>query len=61
VLRFSADDFEWAAAFLAGLECDLVVVRPAELRTSLRAMAARLRASARAPRRTRAGAAAPPS
>lgn len=61
VLRFSADDFEWAAAFLAGLECDLVVLRPAELRTSLRAMAARLRASARAPRRARAGAAGPPS
>jgi predicted DNA-binding transcriptional regulator YafY len=53
VLRFSADDFEWAAAFLASLECDLVVLRPAELRTALRAMAARLRASARAPRRAR--------
>jgi hypothetical protein len=49
VLRFSADDFEWAAVFLAGLECDLVVLQPPELRTSLRILAARLRDAARAP------------
>src|SRR5579862_7302742 len=55
LLRFSADDFDWGATFLAGLECDLVVLRPPELRASLRAMATRLRASARAPRRSRAG------
>ena len=36
VLRFSADDFDWAASFLASLECDLVVLHPPELRTSLR-------------------------
>ena len=41
--------------FLAGLECDLVVLQPPELRTSLRALASRLRDSARAPRRDRAG------
>lgn len=55
VLRFSADDFDWAASFLAGLECDLVVLRPPELRASLRLMAERLRAAARPPRRGRAG------
>ena len=49
VLRFSADDLEWAAGYLAGLECDLVVLRPAALRTSLRTMAVRLRAAARRP------------
>jgi predicted DNA-binding transcriptional regulator YafY len=49
VLRFSADDFEWAAAYLASLECDLVVLQPPELRTSLRAMARRLQAAARRP------------
>jgi predicted DNA-binding transcriptional regulator YafY len=54
VLRFSADDFDWAAVFLAGLECDLVVLRPPELRGSLRTLAARLRDSARVPRRDRA-------
>jgi predicted DNA-binding transcriptional regulator YafY len=53
VLCFSADDFEWAATYLAGLECDLVVLRPSELRTSLRTMAGRLRAAARPPRRGR--------
>lgn len=51
VLRFSADDFEWAAAYLASLECDLVVLQPPELRSSLRTMATRLRAATRRPKR----------
>jgi predicted DNA-binding transcriptional regulator YafY len=55
LLRFSADDLDWAASFLAGLECDLVVLHPAELRASLRAMGARLQAAARGPGRRRAG------
>jgi predicted DNA-binding transcriptional regulator YafY len=55
LLRFSADDFDWAAAYLAGLECDLLVLRPAELRVSLRSMADRLRAAARSPTRRRNG------
>jgi len=54
LLRFSADDLDWAAAFLAGLECDLAVLRPPELRASLRVMASRLRSAARAPGRRRA-------
>jgi predicted DNA-binding transcriptional regulator YafY len=58
VLRFSADDLDWAAAYLAGLECDLVVLRPPELRASLRTIARRLQSAARAPQRNRAGAAA---
>jgi predicted DNA-binding transcriptional regulator YafY len=52
VLRFSADDFEWAAAYLAGLECDLVVLKPPDLRASLRTMATRLRAASRRPMRS---------
>ena len=55
LLRFSADDFDWAAAYLAGLECDLVVLRPPQLRASLRALAGRLRAAARNTARRRAG------
>jgi predicted DNA-binding transcriptional regulator YafY len=55
VLRFSADDFDWAASFLASLECDLVVLRPPELRTSLRKIAARLQAAGRRPVKSRAG------
>jgi predicted DNA-binding transcriptional regulator YafY len=51
VLRFSADDLEWAAAYLAGLECDLVVLRPPELRASLRTIARRLQAAGRPRRR----------
>ena len=53
LLRFSADDLDWAASFLAGLECDLVVLHPPELRTALRRMAARLQAAARGPGRHR--------
>jgi predicted DNA-binding transcriptional regulator YafY len=51
VLRFSADDLEWAAAYLASLECDLVVLRPPELRASLRTIARRLQVAARRPGR----------
>jgi predicted DNA-binding transcriptional regulator YafY len=54
VLSFSADDFDWAAAYLAGLECDLVVLRPPELRAPLRTIARRLQAAARAPKPRRA-------
>ncbi len=56
VLRFSADDLDWAATYLAGLECDLVVLRPPELRASLRTIAKRLQAAGR---RRRAAVAAP--
>ncbi|MGH9208357.1 MAG: helix-turn-helix transcriptional regulator [Acidimicrobiales bacterium] len=58
VFSFSADDFDWAAAYLAGLECDLVVMRPPELRASLSTLARRLQAAARGAKRRRAGAAA---
>jgi predicted DNA-binding transcriptional regulator YafY len=54
-LSFSADDFDWAAAYLAGLECDLVVLRPPELRASLRTIARRLQSAARAPKRKSPG------
>jgi predicted DNA-binding transcriptional regulator YafY len=47
VLRFSADDLDWAATYLAGLECDLVVLHPPELRASLRTIAKRLQAAGR--------------
>jgi predicted DNA-binding transcriptional regulator YafY len=59
LLSFSADDFDWAASFLAGLECDLVVLRPPELRASLQTMARRLQAAARGPKRARARATPP--
>jgi predicted DNA-binding transcriptional regulator YafY len=55
VLRFSADDFDWAAGYLASLECDLVVLGPRELRASLRTLARRLRAASRRPPVVRAG------
>jgi predicted DNA-binding transcriptional regulator YafY len=47
VLRFSADDLDWAASYLASLECDLVVLRPPELRASLRIIAKRMQAAGR--------------
>jgi predicted DNA-binding transcriptional regulator YafY len=47
VLRFSADDLDWAASYLASLECDLVVLRPPELRASLRTIAKRMQAAGR--------------
>ena len=56
LLTFGADDMDWAASYLAGLECDLVVIRPRELRASLRTIAQRLQAAARGAKRRRAGA-----
>jgi predicted DNA-binding transcriptional regulator YafY len=56
LLSFGADDLDWAASYLASLECDLVVVRPRELRASLRTIAKRLQAAARGAKHTRAGA-----
>jgi predicted DNA-binding transcriptional regulator YafY len=50
LLRFGADDLEWASSYLVRLECDFVVLQPPELRTSMRRMAARLSAAARRPR-----------
>ena len=58
LFSFSADDFDWAAAYLAGLECDLVVLRPPELRASLSTIARRLQAASRGPKPRRMGAAA---
>jgi predicted DNA-binding transcriptional regulator YafY len=53
LLRFGADDLEWASSYLVRLECDFVVQQPPELRTSMRRMAARLSAAARRPRARR--------
>lgn len=50
LLRFGADDLDWAAGYLAHLECDFVVVNPPELRGALSRMAKRLQASARRPK-----------
>jgi predicted DNA-binding transcriptional regulator YafY len=61
LLRFGADDFDWAASYLASLECDLVVLRPSELRASLRTIARRLQAGARPPHHRRAGSGSPTS
>ncbi len=54
LLRFGADDLDWAAGYLAHLECDLTVINPPELRISLQRMAKRLEQSARRPKRARA-------
>lgn len=51
LLRFGADNLEWASSYLVRLECDLVVLQPPELRVAMRKMAARFRAAARRPRR----------
>jgi predicted DNA-binding transcriptional regulator YafY len=51
LLRFRTDDLDWAATYLARLECDLVVLQPAELRPALRRLAERLHAASRRPRR----------
>jgi predicted DNA-binding transcriptional regulator YafY len=45
VLRLRALSLDWAAALLAGAECDFTVRRPEALRASLRALAARLSAA----------------
>jgi predicted DNA-binding transcriptional regulator YafY len=47
-LHMRVSSLDWAASFLAGLDCAFEVVEPAKLRTAVRALAARLRASARA-------------
>jgi predicted DNA-binding transcriptional regulator YafY len=51
LLRFGADDLEWAASYLVRLGCDLVVLQPTALRVEMRKMAARFRAAARRPQR----------
>lgn len=45
-LRLAANDLAWIARYLAGLPFDGTVVEPPELRTALRAVARRLRATA---------------
>jgi predicted DNA-binding transcriptional regulator YafY len=52
LMRFRADDLDWAATYLARLECDLVVLQPVALRPALRRLAERLQAASR--RRPRA-------
>jgi len=42
VMRCSTDDLDWIAGILAGLQCDIVVQEPAELRAALQRLAARL-------------------
>lgn len=51
LLRFGADDVDWASSYLVRLECDFVVLQPPELRTAMRRMAERFRAAARRPKR----------
>jgi predicted DNA-binding transcriptional regulator YafY len=46
VLRCRTDSPEWMARVLAGLECDVVVHEPPELRQALRRLAARLQRAA---------------
>ena len=46
LLRCTTDSPEWMAWVLAGLECDVVVHRPPELRQALRRLAARLQRAA---------------
>jgi hypothetical protein len=46
LLHGFADDLDWVAYMLAGLRCPIVIVRPAELRASLLALADRIRAIA---------------
>jgi predicted DNA-binding transcriptional regulator YafY len=47
LLRMRAESLDWLAGLLAGAGCDFTVRRPAELRDSLRALAARLSLAAR--------------
>ena len=42
VLRMRVESLDWMAALLAGLGCDFTIRRPAELRASVRKLAARL-------------------
>jgi predicted DNA-binding transcriptional regulator YafY len=46
LLRMHVGTLEWMASVLAGLGCDFTIVRPDELRESVRALAGRLAASA---------------
>jgi predicted DNA-binding transcriptional regulator YafY len=47
LLRMRAESLDWVAGLLAGAGCDFTVRRPAELRDSLRALAARLSLASR--------------
>jgi predicted DNA-binding transcriptional regulator YafY len=49
LLRLGADDLEWAARYLVGLECRFTVRAPAQLRETLGALARELAAAAVAP------------
>jgi predicted DNA-binding transcriptional regulator YafY len=46
LLRMRVSSLDWMAGILAGLGCDFTVVRPDELRASVRTLAERLAASA---------------
>ena len=46
VLRMHVGTLDWMASVLAGLDCRFTIVRPEELRDSVRALAGRLAASA---------------
>jgi predicted DNA-binding transcriptional regulator YafY len=46
LLRMRVTSLTWMATLLAGLGCDFTVHAPAELRATVRALAARLAASA---------------
>ncbi|HXV33348.1 MAG TPA: YafY family protein [Gaiellaceae bacterium] len=50
LLRIRAESLDWLAGVLAGLECDLEIRRPDELRAALLRLAGRLTSSARAAR-----------
>jgi predicted DNA-binding transcriptional regulator YafY len=45
LLRMRADSLDWVAGLLASAGCDFEIRRPKELRTSVRVLAARLRAA----------------
>ena len=45
LLRIRVGSLDWAATVLAGLGCGFTIVRPDELRDSMRALAARLAAA----------------
>ena len=46
LVRMRAESLEWASALLAGLDCPFTIVRPDDLRGSIRALADRLAACA---------------
>jgi predicted DNA-binding transcriptional regulator YafY len=46
LLRIRVGSLDWAASVLAGLGCGFTILRPEELRTSIRALADRLAESA---------------